>query len=258
MQCALYIEHPAKARLRGSRSDKTESGLLSGLSREASTKRRSGIRKNTISILCIGIQMTRLRTNRYRNPPSQIDHPAKARLRGSLRDKTESGLLSGLSREASTKRRSGIRKNTISILCIGIHMTRLRTNRYRNPPSQIDHPAKARLRGSRRDKTESGLLSGLSREASTKRRSGISRISESTPYTGFFYPLRNYRYQNTHSNIYHPAKARLRGSRSDKTESALLSGLSRKASTKRRSGSRRNSNSIHYKAPMSYSFVQLI
>jgi len=43
MQCPFYIDHLAKARLRGSRSDKTESGLLSGLSREASTKRRSGI-----------------------------------------------------------------------------------------------------------------------------------------------------------------------------------------------------------------------
>ena len=52
--------------------------------------------------------------------------------------------------------------------------------------SYIDHPAKARLRGSRSDKTESGLLSGLSREASTKRRSGISRISESIHYIGLF------------------------------------------------------------------------
>ena len=50
----------------------------------------------------------------------------------------------------------------------------------------IDHLAKARLRGSRSDKTESGLLSDLSREASTKRRSGISRISESISYTGIF------------------------------------------------------------------------
>ena len=46
---------------------------------------------------------------------------------------------------------------------------------------KIDHPAQARLRGSRSDKTESGLLSGLSREASTKRRSGIGRISNSFP-----------------------------------------------------------------------------
>jgi len=49
-----------------------------------------------------------------------------------------------------------------------------------------DYLAQARLRGSRSDKTESGLLSGLSREASTKRRSGISRISDAIPYTEFF------------------------------------------------------------------------
>ncbi|WP_207153009.1 hypothetical protein, partial [Sporosarcina sp. E16_8] len=55
----------------------------------------------------------------------------------------------------------------------------LRNYRERNAPPYIDHPAQARLRGSRSDKTESGLLSGLSREASTKRRSGISRIFDS-------------------------------------------------------------------------------
>jgi len=37
----LKEDYLAKARLRGSRSDKTESGLLSGLSREASTKRKA-------------------------------------------------------------------------------------------------------------------------------------------------------------------------------------------------------------------------
>ncbi len=51
--------------------------------------------------------------------------------------------------------------------------------RYRNAPPYIDHSAQARLRGSRSDKTKSGLLFGLSREASTKRQSGISRISDS-------------------------------------------------------------------------------
>jgi len=76
---AFYIDHPAKTRLRGSRSDKTESGLLSGLSREASTKRRSGIRKNSNSIHSIGIHITRLRNYRYRNPFTQIDHPASKR-----------------------------------------------------------------------------------------------------------------------------------------------------------------------------------
>jgi len=53
------------------------------------------------------------------------DYLAKARLRGSRTDKTESGLLSGLSREASTKRRSGIRRTSKSIHSIGIHITRL-------------------------------------------------------------------------------------------------------------------------------------
>jgi len=47
-----------------------------------------------------------------------------------------------------------------------------------------DLPAKTRLRGSRSDKTESDLLSGLSREASTKRRSDISRISNSFQVVG--------------------------------------------------------------------------
>ena len=53
-----------------------------------------------------------------------------------------------------------------------------------NALSHIDYPAQARLRGSRSDKTESGLLSGLSREASTKRRSDISRISNSFQVVG--------------------------------------------------------------------------
>jgi len=53
------------------------------------------------------------------NALSQIDHPAKARLRGSRSDKTESGLLSGLSREASTKRRSGIGRSSISLQLLG-------------------------------------------------------------------------------------------------------------------------------------------
>jgi len=58
----LKVDYLAQARLRGSRSDKTESGLLSGLSREASTKRQSGIRKNSKSIHSnsIGIYITRL------------------------------------------------------------------------------------------------------------------------------------------------------------------------------------------------------
>jgi len=47
-----------------------------------------------------------------------------------------------------------------------------------------DHLAKTRLRGSWSDKTESGLLSGLSREASTKRQSGISVISNSFQVVG--------------------------------------------------------------------------
>ena len=58
--CLLKEDYLAQARLRGRRSDKTESGLLSGLSREASTKRRSVIRKNSNSIHCIGIFITRL------------------------------------------------------------------------------------------------------------------------------------------------------------------------------------------------------
>ena len=42
-------------RLRGSRSDKTESDLLSGLSREASTKRRSGIGRNFNLLYVVGL-----------------------------------------------------------------------------------------------------------------------------------------------------------------------------------------------------------
>ncbi|HJF30559.1 MAG TPA: hypothetical protein K8V56_02115, partial [Sporosarcina psychrophila] len=49
-----------------------------------------------------------------------------------------------------------------------------------------DYPEQARLRGSRSEKTESALLSGLSREASTKRRSGISGISKSLQLLGLF------------------------------------------------------------------------
>ncbi|HJF32979.1 MAG TPA: hypothetical protein K8V56_14550, partial [Sporosarcina psychrophila] len=54
----------------------------------------------------------------------------------------------------------------------------------KNALSHIDHPAKTRLRGSRSDMTESALLSCLSQEASTKRRSGISRISNSLQVLG--------------------------------------------------------------------------
>jgi len=183
---------------------------------------------------------------------SNIDHPAKTRLRGSRSDKTESGLLSGLSREASTKRRSGISWISESTHCNVTLVNLLSNYRERYALSRIDHPAKARLRGSRSEKTESGLLSGLSREASTKRRSGISRTSESIHYNETFVNLlSNYRERNALSRIDHPAKARLRGSRSEKTESGLLSGLSREASTKRRSGIRKNSKSIHSIGPFS-------
>jgi len=176
MKCAFYIDHPAKARLRGSRSEKTESGLLSGLSREASTKRRSGISRISESIHCNVTSVNLLSNYRERYALSRIDLPAKARLRGSRSEKTESGLLSGLSREASTKRRSGISRISESTHCNVTFVNLLSNYREQYALSRIDLPAKARLRGSRSDKTESGLLSGLSREASTKRIAVLGRI----------------------------------------------------------------------------------